>query len=90
MHRFVYQEWDIMRERQTLPEERLEKILPMQSLNQSFAVKLQEARIRNRLTIAELAQKVNVSPHAMSMYENGAEMPSTTLCNEITKLLGIG
>lgn len=51
---FVYQEWDMLREKHAAVEERLERVThqPPSVRSNTFAVQLQEARIDRRLTIA--------------------------------------
>ena len=88
-HVFVYQEWDIMRERQQMPEERLEKISTAPLRQNTFAIKLQEARIKQRLTLADLATKCGIASRPMSLYENGTETPPPEIYKRIVELLGI-
>ena len=89
MHVFVYQEWDMMREKTTAPEERLEKTQPIPARNVSFASQLQEARISHRMTIGDLASKCGVPSRTMSMYENGSEMPPSDVSARIKQVLSI-
>ena len=86
-YRFVYQEWDIMRERHAPPGERLEK-LPT-SRQCSFSMKLQEARIQRRLTIQDLSTKSGIPPKTLSLYENGTEIPSSETIALISAALDI-
>ena len=74
---FVYQEWEIMREpRQDPRGERVENVQTHVHASLSFASKLQEARIRSRLTTKELAEKCDIPSRKISLYENGSEVPT--------------
>lgn len=84
----VYQEWDILREAIDVEEQKIGKVTVDVEMS-SFPVQLQEARIRMRYTILELATKCNVSPKSMAMYENGSELPTDDVMTEIRKVLGI-
>ena len=86
---FVYQEWDVLKERSTQPEERLEKVSQVPTRTQSFSAVLQEARLKRRQTLHDLAENVGVSVRTMSMYENGTEMPSKEILERIQTELGI-
>ncbi len=84
---FVYQEFDMLRETVKVPEERLEKVEIANRGGEFFANKLQEARIKQRLTIAEVASKVGISPRMMSLFENGSETPTDALIEAINSVL---
>ena len=88
---FVYQEWDVLREKQTIVEERLERVTsqPAPLRTNTFAPQLQEARIAHRMTIAELAEKCGVNVRTMSLFEAGSEMPSTEMQAAILSVLGV-
>lgn len=84
-HIFVYQEWSILREQPAAVVERLE--CPVQPISLSHGGKLQEARIRQRMTIAELAQELGVPARTVSMYESGSEMPTAETQARIRAIL---
>ena len=86
---FVYQEWDIMRERPSLPEEKLEKLPPVSLRHMTFAMRLQEARIKHRLTIQELASRCDLNVSTITLFENGSEVPSPEVANKINEVLSI-
>ena len=88
-YRFAYQEWDIMRERHAPPEEKLEKQPVVSQSQLTFAMQLQEARIRHRLTVQELAARCQLPVHAVTMYENGSEIPTTDVARHINRVLEI-
>ena len=88
-YRFVYQEWDILRERYIPTEEKLEKTTPIVANKATFSLRLQEARIANRLTVTDLAAKVGCSSRCMSLYENGTEMPPANIQKAICQVLHI-
>tara|TARA_B110000046_G_scaffold179646_1_gene209156 strand:+ start:1316 stop:1609 length:294 start_codon:yes stop_codon:yes gene_type:complete len=88
-YRFVYQEWDIMRERPVAHEEKLEKLPPASHRHVSFAARLQEARIKQRLTIQELAGKCGLAVGTLSLFENGTEVPMPDVAQNIERLLGV-
>lgn len=86
-YRFVYQEWDMLRERYVPTEEKLEKTTPIVANKATFSLRLQEARIANRLTVTDLAAKVGCSSRHMSLYENGTEMPPADVQKAICQVL---
>lgn len=86
---FVYQEWDVLREKPPMTDERVEKTSSLTSRNPSFSVRLQEARIKQRMTVTELANKTNVPSRTMSLYENGTEMPPSDVYDRICAELGM-
>ena len=86
---FVYQEWDMLRERSTVVEDRVEKIVTPTMQDTAFSTRMQEARIRLRLTIHELAERVGLPSRTISMYENGSEMPSDHAASQIKIALGM-
>ena len=88
-HVFVYQEWDLMRERALVPEEKLEKTAVMPVRANAFSVQLQEARIKQRMTLMDLAEKCGVSSRQMSLFENGTENPPPELYKRIANVLGL-
>ncbi len=88
-HVFVYQEWDMMRERGQVPEDRVEKVAPAPIRTNNFSIQLQEARIRHRMTVADLAEKCKVTSRQMSLYENGTETPPPEIHKRIVELLKI-
>ena len=87
---FVFQEWDILRANIDTADDRVEKTTCTPTVRgQSYSAQIQEARIRKRLTISELAKRIGVMPRTMSMYENGSEMPSVNMIEKINELLEI-
>ena len=86
-YRFVYQEWDMMRERYTAPEERLEKLPAISQRQMSFAMQLQESRIKQRLTIQELAVKCKLPARTLALYESGSEIPPSDVAKTIREIL---
>ena len=86
-YRFIYQEWDIMRPRQLPPEEKLEKLPPISCRQVSFGMQLQEARIKHRLTIHELAARCGLPALTLSLFENGTEVPAPEVAQKIHEVL---
>lgn len=78
-----------MREHPAAAEEKLEKLPPASHRQLSFAMRLQEARIKQRLTIQDLAQKCHLEVHTLSLFENGTEVPTPDIAQNIETLLGI-
>ena len=76
-----------MKERIQHSEERLEKTIPVVSRNAAFSVRLQEARIAQRMTVADLAEKVGCTSRSMAFYENGTEMPPPAIHKSICEIL---
>lgn len=50
---------------------------------------LREAREEKRLTITELARRVNISPASIRMYERGAYRPPADIAAALSEILGI-
>lgn len=84
----VYQEWDVLREKVELAEQKIEKPTVHTEMS-SLPVQIQEARIRLRLTVLDLAMKCQVSPKSMSMYENGSEIPSDEVLQTLKTILSL-
>ena len=82
---FVYQEWDVLREKYRLPEERLEKT-PTPSKVVSVGGRIQEVRIHNRLSIPDLAKRLGIEPRILSAFENGSEIPTQETMRAIEAL----
>lgn len=73
---FVHQDWDIVRTKASEKEERLERVChPVRH----FSALLQERRIRSRMTIDDLADRVSVDVNQLALIERGAEMPDASL-----------
>lgn len=89
-HVFVYQEWDMLKEQKVVLEERVGRVISQtSSRTNSFSMQMQEARIQCRMTIADLAKKCNTDVRAITLFENGTEMPSPELKNQILQALGV-
>ena len=88
-HVYVFQEWDILRVHSDASEERVERTIAPASKTHSYGAQIQEARIRNRLSIADVAQKIGVNARTVSMYENGSEMPNAIVAAQIKALLNL-
>ena len=86
---FVYQEWDIMREK-IVREEKLEKVQTNATISRpAFGMLLQEARIKKRMTTLDVANEVKLSANIISMYENGTEVPNSDTEKLLKQLLNI-
>lgn len=86
---FVYQEWDVLKEQTTAPNTNTEVHVQTVIERPAFSFRLQEARIKKRLTIADVADQVGVAPYQISLYENGTEVPSADINKEITRVLDL-
>ena len=84
---FVYQEWDMLRERVSISEDKVERTVMGGVSDTAFCTRMQENRIRLRLTVRELADKLCLSQRTVSMYENGTEIPSEIECKNIKRTL---
>ena len=89
MNRFVYHEWDILYEEKKTPSkcERLIRREGPHLHSNLFGIKLQETRIRLRLTIEDVANKMHIDPKTVTMFENGSEMPSSETKAQLEKIL---
>jgi len=61
----------------------------MKRLGSIFIKNLKEYRKKNGLTQAQLAEKVNVTPHYIGMLEMGRNFPATDLIERIANALNI-
>lgn len=74
---FVYQDWDMMKEttKETdtakCEKRTMQATTPIRTFQQ-----LQEARIRRRLTVMDVANAVGISVDSIILYENGSEAPN--------------
>lgn len=55
----------------------------------SIGSRLKEARIRNKMTQAELAMAVKVTTSAIGNYETGVSSPKEPVLIELMKILGV-
>ncbi len=61
----------------------------MESLNFIIAKNLASLRRKNKLTQAQLAEKLNYSDKAISKWEKGESLPSVEVLHKICKLYGV-
>ena len=61
----------------------------MENLNEIIGKKLLYLRKRNKLTQAELAEKLSYSDKAISKWEKGESLPSVEVFYKISKLYGV-
>lgn len=88
-HVFVYQEWDMLVESKPDGNQvRLERHENDGGRDMSLAARLQEQRLKMRLSVPEFAKKIDVDSRTISMYENGSEMPSGEVMEKVNALLG--
>ena len=79
----------MMRERAAPQEEKVERTTTTVSNKMNFGMQLQQARIRNRITVHDLAVKCDIPVHHLTAFETGTEVPSSELMNKIRHVLGI-
>lgn len=85
----VYQEWDIL-QRTPLDAPASAVVVETTPVNPPvFARKLQEARIRCRVTVADLAARVGIPSALLSAYECGTETPSAQVREAIGRELAM-
>jgi len=78
----VYQEWSVLRP--TMKEE-TENVVSAPSSASRFGYKMQEARIKQRLTVHQLARLIGVDPKTISLLENGTDPPSSEMISLLKK-----
>ena len=90
VHIPVYQEWDILCE-QYEPEEKVTNsvIEETERSRPTFAFRLQEARIKKRMTVFDLAEQLCIPPATLSKVESGLEMPPQSLMEKIQQVLQV-
>lgn len=86
-YRFIYQEWDVMREKQIEREEKIERVVSSLPSKVNFAMQLQQARIRQRITIHDLATQTNIPIQHITAFETGAEVPSDNMMQRLRAIL---
>lgn len=57
--------------------------------SKSIGNKIAEARKKNNLSQAELAQQVSISPQAVGKWERGESMPDIATLNRLAEILGV-
>ena len=57
--------------------------------SKSIGNKIAEARKKNNLSQAELAQQVSISPQAVGKWERGESMPVITTLNRLAEIFGL-
>lgn len=90
-YQFVYQEFDMLREYNNNPtiHEKPEKVVMSQSRVASFPIRMQEARIRKRITVHDLSLKCGIPIKEITSYESGAEVPNSAIVEKIEQILEI-
>ena len=83
----VYQEWDVLRP--MTREERSENVVSSDPPPLRFGYKIQEGRIKKRLTVHQLARLVGVDPKTISLLENGTDSPSPEMVSLLKKHIPI-
>lgn len=90
VHVHVFQEWDILREQNKDLESKNEKVTSIMNKERpSFGFLIQQARMKKRMTTMDVAEAVYLNPKFISMYENGTEIPSAEVTNNLKKILDI-
>lgn len=57
--------------------------------SKSIGSKIAEARKKNNLSQAELAQQISISPQAVGKWERGESMPDISRLNRLAEILGV-
>jgi DNA-binding XRE family transcriptional regulator len=87
---FAYQEWDILKEQKNAEVLKTEKYISTSTCERpAFNMILQKARIKKRMTVLDLAEKLQVSAKSISLYETGAENPSKALVDKLCEILDL-
>ena len=55
----------------------------------NFGMALREYRLREKLSLEEMAQKLGTTKQALSRYERGERQPKITVAAKISEILGI-
>ena len=84
----VYQEWDLIYPPRVddSPEE---NIIPPTKQHHSFRMVVQKARIRMRMTVQDVANKLNVPSLYITQIESGIETPLPAFSNELLRVLNV-
>ena len=61
----------------------------MEDLKSNIAKNITELRTREKLTQAELAEKLNYSDKAISKWERGESLPDVTVLKQIADMFGV-
>ena len=89
-YQLVYQEWDLLREARTSEAARIvEGSVAPATTALPFAAKMQEARIRLRYTVDEVARRCHTTSEVISTIESGVEMPLPALYSKLVQELAL-
>lgn len=83
----VFQEWNIVRERKQKDEHK--NLTFSLAVPKKIGVQLNEARIKKRMTIFQLAELLEKDTYTVALYENGNETPEKDVLFQIQKILDI-
>ena len=83
----VYQEWDILRENKQNDENK--NLTFSLAVPKKIGVQINEARIRKRMTIFQLAELINKDTYTVALYENSNETPEIDVLSKIQEILEI-
>ena len=61
----------------------------MEDLKSNIAKNITELRVRDKMTQAELAEKLNYSDKAISKWERGESLPDITVLKQIADMFGV-
>lgn len=88
-YEFVYQEFDMLREHTSQPtlHEKPDNVVISQTRVASFPIRMQEARIRKRITVHDLSLKCGIPIKDITSYESGAEVPISAVAEKIERIL---
>lgn len=80
---FVTQEWDIVREANSVP---VEKVETMPQKTRTYGYQIQQCRLTKRLSIEAMANELNVSIEQLKDYETNRLLPPDTIMRAIQKM----
>ena len=83
----VFQDWDVA----TKVEATSDALLRVcgDKVVQNYGLKIQEARLKKRLSLHDLARMIDRDAHALAMCENGIERPSSDMLQLLQDALGV-
>ena len=69
--------------------DRADEAQPVAKCSLAVSAMIQKGRTAKKMTQAQLAKQVNISPKVLQSYENGKASPEPALLNKLSRALGV-
>ena len=77
------------KEKQLLDLDRADEAQPVVKCSLAVSAMIQKGRTAKRMTQAQLAKQVNISPKVLQSYENGKASPDQGILSKLSRALGV-